>query len=450
MTLYQELTQKQKRSIRNDIDLISSLKGVSFPKTFDEIKEIGFLSPTIEVGKSNAYLTEGGKVALRRICDITHQTKKYNDMLNYDDIFQEVISEFGRWLSDGLIPDDAEFINPLDTLLSRKIDNYTFICRVDGLSLIEIGSIVIGNKEIKEYNHKYVSGISGVSDIASDAIKGEYSNSLVIVGSERGSSSVAQEKFYHNAELSLSVLRLYSCAIYTSAIHRVNIRMINNCANAYGPASSVGWKGSEKTFYYLRHYKSTQDLKLDSELLNRLSSECFFEKLAHLIDKQERNELEEAIVKSLFWIGEAQKDLSHASAWIMLWSCVECFFTIGTKEITEQNARGIASILVFGGYSHERYGDYEQLKMKIKNYYRLRSRVVHRAEYIHIDNILLEEFSFIVAWVIITMVSLSDRGYATLAQVQEQSDRLDRKEMAFINKSSLCEKLFSWFKRKKI
>lgn len=449
MTLYQELTQKQKRSIRNDINLISSLKGVSFPKTFEEIKEIGFLSPKIEVGKSEAYLTKDGKVALRRICDIIHQTKKYNDMLNYDDIFHEVTSEFGRWLSDGLIPDAAEFINPLDTLLSRKIDNYTFVCRVDGLSLIEIGSIVIGNKEIKKYDHKVVSGISGVSDIASDAIKEEYSNSLVIVGTERGSSSVAQEKFYHNAELSLSVLRLYSCAIYTSAIHRTNIRMINNCANAYGPASSVGWKGSKKTFYYLRHYKSTQDLKLDSELLNRLSSECFFEKLAHLIDKQERNELEEAIVKSLFWIGEAQKDFSHSSAWIKLWSCVESFFTAGAKEITEQNARGISSILVYGGYSHEKYGDYEQLKRKIKNYYRLRNRVVHYAEYVHIDDILLEEFSFIVAWVIITMVSLSDRGYAKLADVQKEADKLDQREMGSIKKSSWFDKICSWFKRKR-
>ena len=105
--------------------------------------------------------------------------------------------------------------------------------------------------------------------------------------------------------------------------------------------------------------------------------------------------MEEAIIKSLFW--KAQKDLSCASAWIKLWSCVECFFTLGEDEITELNARGISSILVFGGYSHKKYGDYEQLKKKIKNYYTLRSKVVHRAEYTHIDEIQLAEFSFIVA-----------------------------------------------------
>lgn len=428
MTLYEELTSKQKRSIRNDIDLLSSLKGVSFPKTIDEIKEIGFFSPKIKVGKNEIYLSKNGKIALRRICDIVHQTKKYNDMLNYNDVFHEVTSEIGRWLSNKLIPDDAELINPLDVLLSRKIDNYTFVCRLDGLAFDTIDSIVIGNKEIMQYDQKLISGISNVSDITNNVIEKEYSNGLVIVGTERGSSSVAQEKFYHNAELSLSVLRLYSCAFYNSAIHKINIRLINNCTHAYGHASCFGWGDSEKSLLFTRYYKSTQDLKLDSDRLNLFSSEYFFEKLANLIDKQKRNEMEEAIVKSLFWIGEAQKDLSYSSAWIKLWSCVECFFTLGDKEITELNARGISSILVFGGYSHEKYGDYEQLKKKIKNYYTLRSKVVHRAEYTHIDAMLLKEFSFIVAWVIITMVSLLDR-YTTLAEVRKQSERLDRVEM---------------------
>jgi hypothetical protein len=387
------------------------------------------------VGKNDIYLSKNGKIALRRICDVVHQTKKYNNMLNYSDVFNGVISEIGRWFSDELIPDDAEFINPLDVLLFKKIDNYTFACRIDGLSLSEIGSIVIGNKEIKEYNHKLISGISNVRDSTNDVIDKEYGNSLVIVGTERGSSSAAQERFYHNAELSLSVLRLYSCALYNAAIRKINIRLINNCSQAYGPASCFGWGNSEKSLIFTRYFKSKQDLKLDSDRLNRLGSEYFFEKLANLIDKQKRNELEESIVKSLFWIGEAQKDLSCASAWIKLWSCIECFFTLGEDKITELNARGISSILVFGGYSHEKYGDYEQLKKKIKNYYALRSKVVHRAEYTHIDEIQLTEFSFIVAWVIITMVSLLDRGYTTLAQVQKQSEKLDRVKTKSNNKS---------------
>ena len=77
--------------------------------------------------------------------------------------------------------------------------------------------------------------------------------------------------------------------------------------------------------------------------------------LSSLVGKKQNNELENAILKALFWIGEAQKDRSYASAWIKLWSSMECFFTLGDKQITELNAQGIASILVYGGYSHKEF-----------------------------------------------------------------------------------------------
>lgn len=234
------------------------------------------------------------------------------------------------------------------------------------------------------------------------------------------------EKFYHNADLSLSVLRLYSCALYRAAIRMRNIRLINSCAQAYGPASSFGWGDSERRLMFTRHFRSEQDLKIDPELLKDIRSECFFEMLSSLIGKEQNNGLENAILKALFWVGEAQKDRSHASAWIKLWCSMECFFTLGDNKITEHNARGISSILVYGGYSHQKFGDYDQLKKKIKKYCKLRSKAVHRAEYTHIDEVLLDEFSFIAAWCVITMASLLSKGYTTLSQVQKEAVRLDR------------------------
>ncbi len=77
-------------------------------------------------------------------------------------------------------------------------------------------------------------------------------------------------------------------------------------------------------------------------------------------------------------------------------------------------------------YSHKLYIDYYILKTKIKKYYGLRSKVVHHAEYTHINEELLEELSFMVAWVVITMISLIDKGYTSLADVQMQAERFDK------------------------
>jgi hypothetical protein len=425
MTLYKELSPKQKRSIKRDIALIISLKGLTFPKTIDEIKEIGFFSPKIKANKREIYFSKDGRVALRRICDFIHQTKKYCNLLSYNDVFQSIISEIGRWIDDELVPDDSEFIDPLDTLLLKKIDDFTFFCRVDGIALKNTNSIKIGKYKVKEYDQMLISGIIDTTDLTNNVIKKEYSDALVIIGNERGSASVAKMKFYHNADLSLSVLRLYSCALYPMAIHKLNIRLINNCTQAYGPASSFGWRDSERSLMFTRYFRSEQDLKIDIELLNHIRSKCFYEILYSLIGKEQNNELENAILKALFWIGEAQQDRLHASAWIKLWTSMECFFALKDTKITEQNARGISSIFAFGGYSHEGYGDYSELKKKIKQYYELRSNVVHRAEYTHIDEVLLEDFSFIASWTVITMASLLSQGYTTLTQVQEQAVRLD-------------------------
>lgn len=426
MTLYEKLSSKQKRTIKRDVSLILSLKGLSFPKNIEELKEVGFFSPKVKVDKKEIYLSVDGRTALRRICDIINQSKKYENLLNYNDIYQVVLREIERWLGDQLIPDDFEFLDPLDNLLSKEIDDYTFVCRVDGISFDNLDIIDTGNREFRKYDDALIADLSDVTDIISEIINKEYSGNLVILGSEKGSSSVAQEKFFHNAELGLCVFRLFSCALYGKAIHGINIRLINNCAHALGPASCFGWPVSTKSISFTRYFKSEQDFKIDKDLLEFLIAECFFKDLHSLIDKKNRTELEDAVVKSLYWIGEAQKDPSPAAAWLKLWSCVECFFTLSNDEITEKNARGISSLLIFGGYSHDKYDDYVKVKKKIKSFYKLRSKIVHRAEFTHIDLILLEELSFIVAWVIVTMTSLTDRGYTTLCQVQEQAERLDK------------------------
>ncbi|MCP3940546.1 MAG: hypothetical protein GY710_03575 [Desulfobacteraceae bacterium] len=140
--IYDQLLAKQRRSIRRDISLIFSLKGLSFPKTFAEVEEIGYFSPKVTINNKEIYLTKDGIIALRRICDFISQTKEYKDYLSYNDIFQEVIAEIERWMTDKLIPDEAEFLAPLELLISKKIDKFTFFCRVDGISIEKFDSFI--------------------------------------------------------------------------------------------------------------------------------------------------------------------------------------------------------------------------------------------------------------------------------------------------------------------
>lgn len=402
------------------------MNGIVVPKTIDDYKELGFFAPKINYGKKEIYLSEKGVEALRRICRIVYDSGLFKGLLNYNDIYQGVSSELGAWLERALIPEGDEYIAPLSERLSKEIKAQVFICRVDGINRKNINSISVGNRTIANFSEELIEGISGNNEFTQKIIDEQYEGSLVILGSERGSDEVALEKFYRNSELSLSVLRLYSCSHYSYAIKRTNIRLINNCSHAHGPASCLHWGEVTKEMGVTSYFISEQELKLSPELLAHLVDECFFEEISGLIDKKSRTELEQSILRSLYWLGEAQKDSSNASSWVKLWSCLECFFTLGEDEITERNARGISSIILYGGYHHKEYQDYDELKKIIKNYYALRSKIVHRAEHRHIDDGLLMKFSYLVAWVIITMTALSVKGYTHLKQVREKADLADK------------------------
>jgi hypothetical protein len=86
---------------------------------------------------------------------------------------------------------------------------------------------------------------------------------------------------------------------------------------------------------------------------------------------------------------------------------------------------GIASILVFSGFQIVEFKDFGTVKKRLKTLYDLRSRALHRAEYDQITANDIAELSHWIAWVIISMMALTERGYRTLKQIREQCARLD-------------------------
>ncbi|WP_240533751.1 HEPN domain-containing protein [Aeromonas veronii] len=423
--LYKELTEKQIRIINRDLKLIFSIKGVLLPKNIENIIKLGVFSPRVKLKERELYLSKEGITALERICEIISNLNKYKGLLNYNDIYQSVLLELGKWFEIILIPDVYDFFVSLDTALSKNIQTSNLICRIDGISLDGLNKINIGGKTIKIYDKSDLNGASDVHKNIKSHINREYHESLIIMGSEHGSNSVAMEKFYFNAELSLSIIRLYSCALYKQSIHKVNIRLINNCTHSYGSASCIRQDEYSHDITFTSYGKSTQDFKIDNELLTNLNKEMFFETISSLVSKDYRNDLENAIIKSLYWIGESQKDQSNPSAFVKLWSALECFFTLEKGDITERNARGIASIIMYGDFHHIDFKDYSQLKNKIKKHYKSRSKIVHHAEFSQIDNIQLEEMAFIACWVTIAMAALLTRGYTKLSDIEREAQRLD-------------------------
>jgi hypothetical protein len=140
-----------------------------------------------------------------------------------------------------------------------------------------------------------------------------------------------------------------------------------------------------------------------------LRKECFLGTLTALLERKERSEVEDALVRSLYWFADAHADQNTTMCFIKLWSCVECFFAIADKDVTEANARGLATILTFAGYGLGKVEDYHRLKKRIKSLYNLRCRAIHRAKFDEVQLQDLEDLSQWIAW----LDYLDDRTHGT-------------------------------------
>ena len=426
MTLINSLTNKQKRSIELDLKVIFSTKGLWLPKTIDDFTKTGLFTPYVNYKDKQIYFSEASIKAIKRICTFIESTNAYSDLMSFNDIYQAVKDEIERWLNELLVPNFIEFIEPLEQKLSQKIEAYIFICRIAGITLKDIDCLEFGSKRIGPFCVDAISHLEFPGGIDLDSIEKEYKNHLIITGSETGSHSVAREKFFFTSELALSALRMYSCVLFEQAIHKGDVRLVNESTNSSCNLASyvIGYCAKDNEATLSCHNNTHNHFELGHDILNHLKSNYFFDELGKLIEKKDKTKLEKIITTAIYWYGEAYKDKNNDSKYIKLWSAAECFFPTNKNKRTQLNAKNISTLMVCGGYGYITPDEYDNLKRKIVRYYELRSNILHKGEYGHVDGPSLEHFSVIVAYVILTTVSLTCLGYTTIEQALKEINRL--------------------------
>lgn len=95
------------------------------------------------------------------------------------------------------------------------------------------------------------------------------------------------------------------------------------------------------------------------------------------------------------------------------------------EDITKSISAGIASVLVFGGFAVVPFADYAKTKARVAQLYKKRSKAVHGASHQHVTYQDIVELSRWAAWLLVTMLSFSERGYPDRQSVRKDSMRLD-------------------------
>ena len=230
---------------------------------------------------------------------------------------------------------------------------------------------------------------------------------------------MALRKFRELAFLLIGLLAVYGAILYKSSIWKSKIKATLYPYDKQQTVSWLSWEAKGENPSFSSSYKQDPTFPFSSEDFKYFQQECFLDQFVALIEKESKNELEQAINYSLYWFSDAYNDRNHVMQFIKLWSCIECFFSIEPSGITEVNAEGIVKTLTHAGYQLIKPSEYKKIKARAKYLYKLRSKALHRAKHHDIKLEDLNDLSHWAAWIIVSMVALSQQNIQTLKQVKE-------------------------------
>lgn len=424
---------KQKRIVEREVEVLFSVSAFLRSPTIDELMCLGPFHPSIKYKNGTLFMSKKGIAALKRLNELISGLPELSCNVSVHEIQNQVFQYYSDCLGKALQPTGQEFVDEIIDYLLRQVKHYEFLVKVEGINLCKLDSLSLGSFRIQRSDPLLFDHIAFEGNLDREKIYSQFKDCLWLIGSVEGSSDVAFERFDYQAVLIVGILGLCGAILYKGSIWRTRVRVVTSSFENRDIVKSLKWEkgGSNPSISY--NWGVEQDLLFNAENISYLSEQCFLERLSTLPDLENRSQLEDAILRATYWFADAYKDRNPVMQFVKLWTCAECFFAIGKEKITELNAMGIASILVFGGYRVIEVDNYMELKRKVKHFYDMRSRAIHRAEFTHVDLKDLNEFSYWIAWVVISIVALTEQGYKTLSQVHEQILRLDN-----INSSQGC------------
>jgi hypothetical protein len=411
---------KQKRIIEREIAMLFSKRALPVRPTLEEWTE----NPTIRTEQGDRPLSVVALAALRRVTSLIGDIPEIRNSCSPKEIAEEAFERYSSWVVSSRQPTGQEFTDDVVGALRTKIKVHELLIAIEGIDHLDQEVIDLGSIKISKADPKLLEGVEWGGMLDFDWVYGLFKDKLWLTGSSQGSPAVAVRRFEHRAALTVGLLAVCGALLYKGAIWRSHVRLASSPATK-AAWSTLCWERGGAEPHLINSGEGRQDLPLNAESMAYLRRVCFLDRIVALLDEEERTEVQDAIVRALYWFGDAHGDRNPIMRFIKLWTCVECFFAIDDTDITEANARGIATLLTFVGYSIVEPKDYLKFKRRLKSLYGLRSKAIHRAEFDLVENADLEEFSHWVAWMIVSMVALAERGYRTLAAVKEQVLRLD-------------------------
>jgi hypothetical protein len=422
------LTPKQLRTLDFAIQRLFTANSVHSSNNLKELAAAGnLLARQLRLGGGRSiFLSDSGVEHLQTLFGTIYDADLFAGLAGYSDIAVASRDVIEKLLSDGQMPDGgAEFVGLVQQNITSRISQHTFVVPVFGVELADVEVIDLGLAKIVRSPADVIKAQN--VDCGDDVpeLPVDQKHYLWIVGSTSGTPRIAEERFRRLAELTTGVLAIAAASRYQRGASAFCIGIAMRPEQRYGRAAWFSW--DDKNHKLMRHHQfvSSQPFPLNAAFVTELSEGSPITDIFVICETTSRTELEDAIVKAVYWFSDAHRDQVSVMQFIKYWSCVEAFFSPSTEAVTKAVSTGLATVLIFGGFNFIPSAEYGAFKRKVTKLYAHRSRALHRATFEHVSSRDVADLSQMVAWLVVTMTSLSRRGYSTLKAVNEQAARLD-------------------------
>jgi len=423
-----QLNRKQTRTVDLALNCFYSRKAWLVPRSFDDFRVPNVLARELKLGRSRVLLmTDEGLEHLQTLVSIIDDADVFDGLANYSDVYGACRDVLARALSKGERPNDAqEFVGLVREHLAPEIDRRTFAVAIFGLELEGVDALELGSMKVvpAAVSQLDAAGVRHENSDISKAIEITKTR-LWLIGSARGTATVAEEKFRAQAEITVGMLAVSAASMYEHGATAFRIGVVMSPEEAYGRAVWLSWTERERTLTTHMNLVRSQNFKIDADLVRQFNEAGVLARAFALFQAEERTPLAEAITRAVYWYSDAHREAVPVMKLVKYWSCVETFFSAEKKDIARSVSVGLTCVLVFGDFNFVPLADYAATKKRIVKLYDLRSRAVHRAAHRHVSKRDAANLSQWVAWMLINMVALVERGYSQVEQVKKISERLD-------------------------
>lgn len=388
---------------------------------------------------STYFPTEKGWNAFIQFIECLQTAEPFSSKCTLNDTFQATQSAFADMLSNAVRPTEIQDLVTFfpDTfmtgLLYRAERRFS---KVQGIKLHTEGFSLIGHCWLGPYRDICFDAIPETDEDhkkhAMKVISDAFDSDTVVMAGDRndGTTARVEAETSYQWDLALSMICVFLNLSYSWAFHRLwkirtmdrpefgispqrNFSIIEEKQKVESAELSYGMRFVEQEFEIDDHILETWHESIGLKFLNRM-----------VIDRSFRTqELVKCLLDAILYFRQAANQLIPEMQMSTLWICVETIFTSDADKILTKNIDALLHMTAMG-LEPEHWpkgatstGD---LRRIFKKYYQYRSRTIHHGRRGHVTERDVQDFSLVVAAVIVGVLHLIFDGVTTRKQITEK------------------------------